>query len=148
MTEWRTIIEPFRIKTIERITMTDRPHREKALLEAGLPAAAVQMLYHFDNALGLALAGDGRLGAIGFTGSRNGGLALKAAADRAGVLCYAELSSVNPVFLLLRPIPPLGWIPLAILWLGLGDTAKIFVVAPTTLSSEYARSSAAKTSGA
>jgi len=71
-----------------------------ALLEAGLPAAAVQMLYHFDNALGLAWAGDARLGAIGFTGSRNGGLALKAAADKAGVPIYAELSSVNPVFLL------------------------------------------------
>ena len=71
-----------------------------ALLGAGLPAAAVQMLYHFDSALGLALAGDARLGAIGFTGSRAGGLALKAAADRAGVPCYAELSSVNPVFLL------------------------------------------------
>ena len=71
-----------------------------ALIGAGLPAAAVQMLYHFDNTLGLALAGDTRLGAIGFTGSRVGGLALKAAADRAGVLCYAELSSINPVFLL------------------------------------------------
>lgn len=72
----------------------------QALREAGLPAAAVQMLYHFENPLGLALAGDPRLGAIGFTGSRGAGLALKAAADRAGVLCYAELSSVNPVFLL------------------------------------------------
>jgi NADP-dependent aldehyde dehydrogenase len=72
----------------------------KALVDTGLPAAAVQMLYHFDNALGLALAGDARLGAIGFTGSRNGGLALKAAADKAGVPIYAELSSINPVFLL------------------------------------------------
>jgi NADP-dependent aldehyde dehydrogenase len=71
-----------------------------ALLETGLPAASVQMLYHFDNALGLAWAGDARLGAIGFTGSRVGGLALKAAADKAGVPIYAELSSVNPVFLL------------------------------------------------
>lgn len=35
---------------------------------------------------------------------------------------------VNPVFLLLRPIPPLAWIPLAILWLGLGDAAKILVI--------------------
>jgi taurine transport system permease protein len=34
----------------------------------------------------------------------------------------------NPVFLLIRPIPPLAWIPLAILWLGLGDTAKIMVI--------------------
>jgi len=72
----------------------------KALLDTGLPGASVQMLYHFDNALGEALAGDARLGAIGFTGSRAGGLALKAAADAAGVSMYAELSSVNPVFLL------------------------------------------------
>ncbi|TAL74396.1 MAG: ABC transporter permease [Burkholderiaceae bacterium] len=35
---------------------------------------------------------------------------------------------VNPVFLFLRPIPPLAWIPLAIVWLGLGDTAKIMVI--------------------
>ncbi|KGU55795.1 ketoglutarate semialdehyde dehydrogenase [Xanthomonas phaseoli pv. phaseoli] len=72
----------------------------QALVAAGLPAAAVQLLYHFDNAIGLRLAGDARLGAIGFTGSRAGGLALKAAADAAGVPFYAELSSVNPVFLL------------------------------------------------
>ncbi|MFC3650409.1 aldehyde dehydrogenase (NADP(+)) [Dyella humi] len=71
-----------------------------ALLEADLPGASVQMLYHFDNALGLAWAGDARLGAIGFTGSRAGGLALKATADKAGVPIYAELSSINPVFML------------------------------------------------
>ena len=71
-----------------------------ALRETGLPAAAVQMLYHFDPALGLKLAGDSRLGALGFTGSRSAGLALKAAADAAGVPAYLELSSVNPVFLL------------------------------------------------
>ncbi|GJE61121.1 ABC transporter permease [Methylobacterium trifolii] len=35
---------------------------------------------------------------------------------------------INPVFLLLRPIPPLAWIPLAILWLGLGDAAKVLVI--------------------
>ncbi|WP_336492191.1 ABC transporter permease [Methylobacterium nigriterrae] len=35
---------------------------------------------------------------------------------------------INPVFLLLRPIPPLAWIPLAILWLGLGDQAKVMVI--------------------
>ncbi len=35
---------------------------------------------------------------------------------------------VNPVFLIIRPIPPLAWIPLAILWLGLGDGAKIMVI--------------------
>jgi len=35
---------------------------------------------------------------------------------------------INPIFLLIRPIPPLAWIPLAILWLGLGDAAKILVI--------------------
>lgn len=35
---------------------------------------------------------------------------------------------LNPVFLLLRPIPPLAWIPLAIVWLGLGNGAKVLVI--------------------
>jgi taurine transport system permease protein len=35
---------------------------------------------------------------------------------------------INPAFLIIRPIPPLAWIPLAILWLGLGDAAKIMVI--------------------
>ncbi|WP_337876881.1 ABC transporter permease [Elioraea sp.] len=35
---------------------------------------------------------------------------------------------LNPAFLLVRPIPPLAWIPLAIVWLGLGDAAKILVI--------------------
>jgi ABC-type nitrate/sulfonate/bicarbonate transport system permease component len=35
---------------------------------------------------------------------------------------------VNPTFLLIRPIPPLAWIPLAIVWLGLGDAAKVMVI--------------------
>jgi NitT/TauT family transport system permease protein/taurine transport system permease protein len=37
-------------------------------------------------------------------------------------------AAINPVFLIVRPIPPLAWIPLAILWLGLGDAAKIMVI--------------------
>jgi NitT/TauT family transport system permease protein/taurine transport system permease protein len=35
---------------------------------------------------------------------------------------------VNPIFFFIRPIPPLAWIPLAIVWFGLGDAAKIFVI--------------------
>ena len=34
---------------------------------------------------------------------------------------------INPVFTLIRPIPPLAWIPLAILWLGLGDAGGVRV---------------------
>jgi taurine transport system permease protein len=44
-----------------------------------------------------------------------------------GVSHRAE-ALLNPVFLLVRPIPPLAWIPLAIVWLGLGDAAKILVI--------------------
>ena len=35
---------------------------------------------------------------------------------------------VNPIFLLVRPIPALAWIPLAIVWLGLGDAAKVMIL--------------------
>ena len=34
----------------------------------------------------------------------------------------------NPVLQLLRPISPLAWIPLAILWFGVGDFAAIFLI--------------------
>ena len=40
---------------------------------------------------------------------------------------YAE-ALINPTFLLLRPIPPLAWIPLAIVWLGLEDGSKMLVI--------------------
>lgn len=35
---------------------------------------------------------------------------------------------LSPTFNLLRPIPPLAWIPLALLWFGLGDTSKLFLI--------------------
>lgn len=35
---------------------------------------------------------------------------------------------VNPLVAFIRPIPPLAWIPVAIIWFGLGDGAKIFVI--------------------
>ena len=34
---------------------------------------------------------------------------------------------VKPLFELLRPIPPIAWIPIAILWLGIGEGPKIFI---------------------
>ena len=72
----------------------------RAVLDAGLPAASVQLLYDVPPKLGAKLCADRRVGAIGFTGSRKAGLALKAAADGAGIAMYAEMSSVNPVFFL------------------------------------------------
>jgi len=72
----------------------------EAVRSSGLPAATVQMLYHCSNDDGRRLVSDARVGAIGFTGSRTGGLALKKAADAAGRPIYLELSSINPIFLL------------------------------------------------
>ncbi len=35
---------------------------------------------------------------------------------------------LRPLIELLRPIPPLAWIPLAIIWFGLGEPSKVFVI--------------------
>jgi taurine transport system permease protein len=35
---------------------------------------------------------------------------------------------INPIFLIIRPIPALAWIPLAIVWLGLDDAAKVMIL--------------------
>lgn len=35
---------------------------------------------------------------------------------------------LNPLMELLRPIPPLAWIPLSILWFGIGDTQNQFII--------------------
>jgi NitT/TauT family transport system permease protein len=36
--------------------------------------------------------------------------------------------AINPLVQLFRPISPLAWIPLAILWFGVGDLASIFLI--------------------
>ena len=36
--------------------------------------------------------------------------------------------TLNPVFQILRPISPIAWIPLAILWFGVGDVSPIFLI--------------------
>jgi NitT/TauT family transport system permease protein len=42
---------------------------------------------------------------------------------------YSRLNMiVRPLFDLIRPIPPIAWIPLAILWLGIGVQAKTFII--------------------
>lgn len=35
---------------------------------------------------------------------------------------------VDPVVEFLRPIPPMAWIPLGILWFGIGDTQNMFII--------------------
>jgi NitT/TauT family transport system permease protein len=35
---------------------------------------------------------------------------------------------LNPIFQILRPISPIAWIPLAILWFGVGDASPIYLI--------------------
>lgn len=35
---------------------------------------------------------------------------------------------IRPVFELIRPIPGVAWIPLSIVWFGIGETAKTFII--------------------
>jgi alpha-ketoglutaric semialdehyde dehydrogenase len=87
---------------------TSHPMTTKLLAEvaraaaqaAELPRAMVQLIYRLRHEDGAALAGHAKLGAIGFTGGRRGGLSLKGPADAAGIPIYLEMSSVNPMFVL------------------------------------------------
>ena len=56
------------------------------------------MIYRTSKEDGLRLVSDPRIGAVSFTGSREAGLRLKAAAEHAGKPIYLEMSSLNPLF--------------------------------------------------
>ena len=48
-----------------------------------------------------------------------------------GIVCgmYKQVyNSLNPIIEIFRPIPPIAWTPLAILWFGLGDSPAFFLV--------------------
>jgi NitT/TauT family transport system permease protein len=52
-------------------------------------------------------------------------------------------SALNPILQILRPISPLAWIPIAILWFGVGDGSAIFLIflaslLPLTLTTMHA----------
>jgi len=40
----------------------------------------------------------------------------------------AAYVTLNPVFQMLRPISPIAWIPVAILWFGVGDLSPVFLI--------------------
>ncbi len=73
---------------------------EAAARDCEMPTGTVQLLYRTSHADGERMVADRRLGAVAYTGSREAGLKLKAAADAAGNPIYLELSSVNPVVIL------------------------------------------------
>lgn len=73
----------------------------QAVKDSGLPAGVFSYLPGETNKLGAALVRDPHIQAVGFTGSRGGGLALvRIAAEREEPIpVYAEMSSINPVVL-------------------------------------------------
>jgi NitT/TauT family transport system permease protein len=40
----------------------------------------------------------------------------------------ALYATLNPIFQMLRPISPIAWIPIAILWFGVGDASPIYLI--------------------
>jgi NADP-dependent aldehyde dehydrogenase len=74
----------------------------RAVAACGLPEGVFSHLVGPSNDLGAALVKDPRIAAVGFTGSRGGGLALLALAQARPVPIpvYAEMSSINPVLLM------------------------------------------------
>ncbi|MBP2301241.1 aldehyde dehydrogenase (NADP(+)) [Azospirillum picis] len=75
---------------------------QAAVASCGLPEGVFSLLFGTGNPIGTALVADPRIKAVGFTGSRRGGLALmEVAAKRPEPIpVYAEMSSINPVFLM------------------------------------------------
>ncbi|KQN26362.1 2,5-dioxovalerate dehydrogenase [Sphingomonas sp. Leaf33] len=72
-----------------------------AVARCGLPEGTFSYLPGETNDLGSALVADPNIRAVGFTGSRGGGLALVAIANarKEPIPVYAEMSSINPVVL-------------------------------------------------
>jgi len=75
---------------------------QAAVKSSGLPDGTFSLLFGSGADIGSALVADTRIKAVGFTGSRSGGVALmKIAATRPEPIpVYAEMSSINPVYLL------------------------------------------------
>ena len=75
---------------------------QTAVASCGLHEGVFSMLYSDGNTVGQALVNHPAIKAVGFTGSRQGGLALvRVAAQREEPIpVYAEMSSINPMFLL------------------------------------------------
>ncbi|MBI6908171.1 aldehyde dehydrogenase (NADP(+)) [Pseudomonas palleroniana] len=73
----------------------------QAVSACGLPPGVFSLLYGSGREVGIALVTDARIKAVGFTGSRSGGLALTQAAQTRPepIPVYAEMSSINPVLL-------------------------------------------------
>lgn len=74
----------------------------RAVRDSGLHPGVFSLVYGAGAEVGQQLATDRQITAVGFTGSRTAGLALSAAAAArpTPIPVYAEMSSINPVFVL------------------------------------------------
>lgn len=75
---------------------------QAAVEKSGMPAGVFSLLFGSGNQIGGALVAHPHIKAVGFTGSRNGGLALVNIAQNRPepIPVYAEMSSINPVFVM------------------------------------------------
>ncbi|SEL86772.1 aldehyde dehydrogenase (NADP(+)) [Halomonas daqiaonensis] len=83
---------------------------QAAVAKCGLHEGVFSVLFGSGKEIGQALVADPRIQAVGFTGSRSGGLALQQTAQSRPqpIPVYAEMSSINPVFLLPEAIQARG----------------------------------------
>ena len=74
---------------------------QKAVADCGLPEGVFSLMFDTGRDVGQGMVADHRIKAVGFTGSRGGGMALvRIAAERPEPIpVYAEMSSINPVIL-------------------------------------------------
>ena len=75
---------------------------QRAVKQCNLHEGVFSLLFGAGNEVGQTLVADPRIKAVGFTGSRGGGLAIQKIAQSRPepVPVYAEMSSINPVFLM------------------------------------------------
>lgn len=75
---------------------------QKAIRDGGLPEGVFSLLIDADTRLGAALVAHPVIQAVGFTGSRQGGMALMAITNARPqpIPMYAEMSCINPVYLM------------------------------------------------
>ncbi|OWW20555.1 aldehyde dehydrogenase (NADP(+)) [Noviherbaspirillum denitrificans] len=101
---------------------------QAAVTQCGMPEGTFSLLFVDGYELGQKLVTDARIKAVGFTGSRRGGMALmKAAAARPEPIpVYAEMSSINPVLLFPQALEQRGV-----------DIAKAFVTSLTMGAGQF-----------
>ena len=112
----------FVLRAVERDGLRKRMHRYSE--RQGLALELRISLIVLFSLCALAIAMHVSIMLAGFALGASAGIALGIAAG-----WYRPVALVSRPFVeILRPIPPLAWIPIAIVWFGLGEPSKIFVI--------------------